>query len=85
LGFVHRSRTILFRAVPNRSVTIRNLRIAAGGGGGGSDEEEEDACAACEQCGRTYPHEHVRAVRHAGYVDDGEDEDADAGAAPLIS
>ena len=53
----------------------------------GSDEEEEEACAACDQCGRSYPHEHVRAVRHAAYVDDGEQDDEGelAAAAPLIS
>jgi hypothetical protein len=33
LGFVHRSRTILCRAVPNPSVTIRSCFIAVGEGG----------------------------------------------------
>jgi hypothetical protein len=56
------------------------------GAEGGSDDEEEEACAACEQCGRSYPHEHVRAVRHAAYAGDEEQHDEEESApAPLIS
>eukprot|EP00854_Cymbomonas_tetramitiformis_P006073 gene6073-7295_t len=31
------------------------------------DDQEEEECWACEDCGRTYRHEHVRAVRASDY------------------
>ena len=55
----------------------------AGGWGGrreeGSDDEEICGFAPCEQCGRRYPHTHVRALRRGGMLDDraGSDESDD--------
>ena len=58
-------------------------RGGAGGWGGrreeGSDDEEICGFAPCEQCGRRYPHTHVRALRRGGMLDDraGSDESDD--------
>ena len=38
------------------------LRLRWGAGCGGEDDEMRP----CEHCGRTYPHEHVRALRAGG-------------------
>lgn len=56
---------------------------------GGCDEDSEDACSgdddhedddggqACELCGRTFPHEHVRAMYRGGGDDGGDDSEDD--------
>jgi hypothetical protein len=54
--------------------------LRAGDGAAASDDEEEEgaegaepeessAAAPCASCGRTYPHEHVRALRAGGASD----------------
>ena len=49
--------------------------VERGGGGSGAEEEEDGggvkgwrggALPPCPSCGRTYPHEHVRALRAGG-------------------
>ena len=49
------------------------------GGDDDSDDDGRECSAACAQCGRTYPHEHVRAVRSAATrAADDESSDDDA-------
>ena len=59
-----------------------------GGGRGGrrvegsEDEDEDETCgdasAPCAQCGRRYPHTHVRALRRGGTLDDDRSDESDA-------
>jgi hypothetical protein len=46
---------------------------AAGSGGSSEDEEGGPGGAPCELCGRTFPHEHVRAMYRGGEEDGGGD------------
>eukprot|EP00239_Pterosperma_sp_CCMP1384_P001013 CAMPEP_0197852800 /NCGR_PEP_ID=MMETSP1438-20131217/21426_1 /TAXON_ID=1461541 /ORGANISM="Pterosperma sp., Strain CCMP1384" /LENGTH=141 /DNA_ID=CAMNT_0043466987 /DNA_START=45 /DNA_END=470 /DNA_ORIENTATION=+ len=43
-----------------------------------SEEEEDGECEACVECGRTYYHEHIRAVKPSGLsLKDSDDDDDD--------
>lgn len=53
----------------------------AGSSDDGDDDSDEDSGGqACELCGRTFPHEHVRAMyRGGGGDEDDDDESSDFG------
>jgi hypothetical protein len=45
----------------------------------GDSSDGEGAGAACELCGRTFPHEHIRAMYRGGGEGEGDDDDDEDG------